>query len=95
MTKRTINQEQLKDALFSTNGVTASIFADVLKTAFPPPFAPKEGEVIWVRDGEDERWVLRIFNRLFNGKYNCEADNLRKGFNWSQAKTQTPTQKGE
>jgi hypothetical protein len=98
MTERTITEQELKWVLANPDIEQWSggiIRKYIMNAAFPPPFAPKEGEVIWVRDGEDERWVLRIFNRLFNGKYNCEADNLRKGFNWSQAKPQTPTQKGE
>jgi hypothetical protein len=95
MTERTINEAELKAILDSTFDITETIFTDITDAAFPPLFTPKEGEAIWVRDGEDERWVLRIFNRLFNGKYNCEADNLRKRFNWSQAKPQTPTERGE
>jgi hypothetical protein len=95
MSELTITEAELRSALEAVNKNNDAWFEEIIKEAFPPIFKPKHGEVIWVRDGENERWVLRIFDRLFNGKYKCEADNLRKGFDWSQAKPQTPTQKGE
>ena len=95
MTERTITMQKLRAILTREDRINTPIFIDIMNAAFPIPFTPKEGEVIWVREGEDERWVLRIFIRMVGGCYCCEADNLRKGFVWSQAKPQTPTQKGE
>jgi hypothetical protein len=95
MTERTITEAGLKEVLSTVNLLNTIVGHAIQQKSFPPIFKPKHGEVIWVRDGENERWVLRIFACLFNGKYKCEADNLRKGFDWSQAKPQTPTQKGE
>ena len=94
MNERTITKHELRASLANL-GIHFNGINEIIEAAFPPLFTPKKGEVIWVRDGENERWVLRTFACLFNGKYKCEADNLRKGFDWSQAKPQTPTQKRE
>jgi hypothetical protein len=95
MTERTINEAELRAILDSTFDITETIFTDITDAAFPPLFAPKKGEIIWVRGGEDGRWVLRVFVAMSHGYYRCEVDSIIKWFDWSQAKPQTPTQKGE
>jgi hypothetical protein len=94
MTERTIKKDDLK-AVLEEIGHTIPRVNEIMNAAFPPPFTPKEGEIIWVRDGEAESWVLRIFISEVSGYYCCEADNKLKWFDWRQAKPQTPTQKGE
>jgi hypothetical protein len=91
--ERTITKHELSAVLLAID-IKVSAMKEIMEAAFPPSFTPKEGEVIWVRDGEDERWVLRIFISK-NDYYCCEADNMLKWFDWRQAKPQTPTQKGE
>jgi hypothetical protein len=96
MTERTITETELKEALSTTALIIGCpTYNDIVKAAFPIPFTPKEGEIIWVRGGEDERWVLRIFISAVSGYYRCEVDSIIKWFDWRQAKPQTPTQKGE
>jgi hypothetical protein len=92
--EKTITKHELSAVLLAID-IKVSAMKDVMDAAFPPPFTPKEGEIIWVRDGEAESWVLRIFISDVSGYYCCEADNKLKWFDWRQAKPQTPTQKGE
>jgi hypothetical protein len=95
MTERTITMQKLRAILTREDRISTPIFTDIMAAAFPIPFTPKEGEVIWVRGGEDGRWVLRVFVAMSHGYYRCEVDSSINWFDWSQAKPQTPTQKGE
>jgi hypothetical protein len=95
MTERTITEAELKKVLSKLSLLNTVVGTTIQQIAFPPLFTFKEGEVIWVRGGETGRWVLRVFVAMSHGYYRCEVDSSIKWFDWSQAKPQTPTQKGE
>jgi hypothetical protein len=94
MTERTIKKDELRTSLANL-GITFNGINEIIEAAFPPIFKPKEGEIIWVRYNDRLPWELRIFNYMHHSAYCCEENNHNKKFYWSQAKPQTPTQKGE
>jgi hypothetical protein len=100
MTERTITEEELKTALAITANIDCVAFHAVVINAFPPPFTPKEGEIIVVSEYEDFRYSkIRVFSNMDNNnKYECYGHGCVIGVNlipWVFAKPQTPTQKGE
>tara|TARA_R110000850_G_scaffold10995_7_gene38300 strand:- start:196 stop:498 length:303 start_codon:yes stop_codon:yes gene_type:complete len=100
MSERTINKDELRAVLDSVSTIHNPLFTAILKTAFPPIFVPKEGEVIVVSSYADFSCSrVRVFNCMDDdGQYECldygriEGDNVAS---WHYAKPQTPTQKGE
>jgi hypothetical protein len=97
MTERTINEQELKWVLANPDIEQWSggiIRKYIMNAAFPPLFTPKKGEIIWVRDNVEHPWVLRTLDHMDNGEYWCKNE-AGKWHDWSYAKPQTPTQKGE
>jgi hypothetical protein len=96
MTERTINEAELKEALSTTALIIGCpTYNSIIKNAFPPPFTPKEGEVILASNDED--FPVHLFvefahmNKL--NKYVCHHKGGIRAF--SYAHPQTRTHKGE
>jgi hypothetical protein len=93
MTERTITETEAVELLLKSKHDTYW-GSDIIETLFPPLFTPKKGEIIWVRNNVEHPWVLRTLDHMDNGEYWCKNE-AGKWHDWSYAKPQTPTQKGE
>jgi hypothetical protein len=103
MTERTITEADLHAVLTAVASHNMCHFKDVMNAAFPPPFTPKEGEIIQVSDYKDFSNIkVRVFSHIDDdtGTYECFGNGCCVGtanntIAWLVAKPQTPTQKGE
>jgi hypothetical protein len=101
MSERTVTEKDFRDVLKNSSlNPDHFYFKTLLDQLFPPPFAPKEGEVIIVSDYEDFRSPLvRVFSHMTcNNKYGCYINGGFNGLSkahWPFAKAQTPKQRGE
>jgi hypothetical protein len=95
MTERTITMQKLRAILTREDRINTPIFIDVMNAAFPIPFTPKKGEIIWVRNNDQVQWIPRVFKAIENEKYKCYAVIGNTETSWSLAKPQTPTERGE
>jgi hypothetical protein len=92
--ERTITKHELSAVLLAID-IKVSAMKDVMDAAFPPPFTPKKGEIIWTSVLGDS-YTLRVFSNMGNGEYVCFEDSHEENrFYYKYAKPQTPTQKGE
>ena len=87
-----ITREQAEERLKSSN--VKALRAEVLDMLFPapspPPFIPKEGEVIAVWNSDAYAYRLHTFVKMAGDKYSCETDGVPGDTtNWAQARPLT------
>ena len=94
MTSESITREVAEERLL-TEGYHPGDVKGYLRIAYPPKFIPKLGEVIVVW-GKDKPEVYREFVQMQGDEYFCLDDGQdRNGFEWSNARPQTPKEKGD
>ena len=95
MTERTITEEELRATLNTTFDITRTTYKNIINSAFPPIFKPKEGEIVIASNLVDFSGLIFLefshMNKLDG--YMCNYQGSLREFLY--AKPQTPTQKGE
>jgi hypothetical protein len=77
MPERTVTEKNIRDAIKNRNLNPENMdFKIMLKDLFPPPFVPKEGEVIYGKYLEGSKYEKTTFSHMCGNIYMCENNGL-------------------
>ena len=84
-----ITKEQARERLESARYMGAAV-DQTIDILFPPPFVPKEGEVIAVKSEWSSGWLFRKFIEIVDSRYSCTSDGEGNSvIEWDIARPQT------
>ena len=90
MNEPTVTESEAR-ARFTQAGYMDSAIDYAIKYLFPP-FEPKEGEVIAVRNSSSDTWTFRKFQSMDGDRYVCNSGTST--YHWSYARPLTDKEKG-
>ncbi len=94
MNNESITREEAEKRLNASPWGASTTLLDILF----PPFEPKEGEVIAVKQSGDDPWSWRKFRAMDGTHYSCTKDGHHSDhtgvMNWTCARPLTDKEKG-